>query len=167
MLARSKLYPTLALSGALHYGLPGVNPVQDEWMVYGVAGAVVSWSYDWGGDSLEAKAVDHRIARLASDEQSTREGIELGYDSALRDWNATRQALDVAKNSLDLAQTKMGIVASQNREGMASTTEFNDANLGLTQAELQYKTQLLSLLLKASQIEALSGESIEKWSVER
>ncbi len=164
-IARSKLFPTVELSGALHYGLPGVNPVQDQWMAYGVMGAFITWSFDWGGDVLKADAVDHNIAKLANDEITEREQIELSYNSALRDCDAAREALHVAKASLELDRTKMGIVQTQYEQGMASTTDFNDANLELTQAELQYRSLLLSLLLKASQIDALSGEPLEQWSV--
>jgi outer membrane protein TolC len=164
-IARSKFFPSVELSGALHYGLPGVNPIQNQWMVYGIMGAFITWSFDWGSDALKADAVDHDIAKLANDETTEREQIELNYNSALRDCDAAREALHVSKASLDLARTKMGIVKTQYEQGMASTTDFNDANLELTQAELQYRSLLLSLLLKASQIDALSGEPLEQWSV--
>ena len=164
-LAESKLYPTLALNGTLHYGIPGVNPVQNEWMLYGTAGVSLSWSFSWGGDSLAVRAVEHNLAKLSSDETSAREQIELEYNSAVRDWSAMKDELDVLEASLDLAGAKMAIVKSQYEQGLTSTTDFNDANLELTQAKLQCRTQLLSLMLKANQIEALSGEPIDQWSV--
>ncbi len=164
-LAESKLYPTLSLSGALHYGVPGVNPILNEWMLYGTAGAALTWSFNWGGDLLAARAVDRNLAKLGNDELSARHEIELDYASAVRDWYAMQSELKVIEASLDLARTKMGIVKVQYEQGMASTTDFNDANLGLTQAELQYRSQLLALLLKANQIDALSGEPIDRWSV--
>lgn len=166
-LAASKLYPTLAVSGALHYGIPGVNPIEDQWMFYGTAGASLSWSFDWGGDLLSVRAADHNLRKLASDELAARRAIELQYSSAVRAFHAMKSEADLLKASLDLAHTKMGIVKAQLDQGMATTTDFNDANLGLTQAELQYRSQLLALLLQANQIDAASGEPLDRWSVTR
>jgi hypothetical protein len=39
--------------------------------------------------------------------------------------------------------------------------------LRLTQAELQYRSQLLSLRLKANLLEAMSGQPIGQWSIEQ
>jgi len=164
-LAQSKLYPTLSLSGAIHYGLPGINPILNEWMLYGTAGAALSWSFNWGGDILTAQAADRSLAKLGSDERSARHQTELDYTRLVRDWEAMQSEAKVIEASLDLARTKMGIVKVQYEQGMASTTDFNDANLGLTQAELQYRSQLLALLLAANQIDAASGEPIDQWSV--
>ncbi|HUX13150.1 MAG TPA: TolC family protein [Spirochaetia bacterium] len=164
-LAESRYYPTVAVSGALHYGIPGVNPVKDEWMLYGTAGVSISWSYDWGGTTLSVKAADRNLSRLANDEAAAREALRLEFDKAVRDWHAMKEEADLLKASLDLAGTKMNIVKSQYDQGMASTTDFNDSNLELTQAELRYRSQLLALSLKANQIDALSGEPIDQWSI--
>jgi len=164
-LAESKLYPTLSLSAALHYGVPGVNPILNEWMLYGTAAAALSWSFNWGGDILAARAANRNLSKLGSDELSARHLIELDYASAVRDWYAMQSEAKVIEASLDLARTKMGIVKVQYEQGMASTTDFNDANLGMAQAELQYRSQLLALLFQANQIDALSGEPIDQWSV--
>lgn len=164
-LAESKYYPTLALSGTLHYGLPGVDPVDNQWMLYGTAGVSLTWSYDWGQTGMAVRAADSNLAKIANDEAAAREAVRLEYDKEVRDWHAMKEAADVLKASLDLSRTKMNIVKSQLEQGMASSTDFNDSNLELTQAELRYRNQLLSLQLKANQIDALSGESIEKWSI--
>jgi outer membrane protein TolC len=164
-LAASRLYPALTLNGGLHYGIPGVNPVENQWMLYATAGATLSWSYNWGADSLAVRAAERRLHRQAGEERSAREQLELEYGSAVRDWEAGREALGVLAASLELARTRMAIVSSQQAQGMASSNDFNDANLRLTQAELQYRSQLLSLLLKANLLDAMSGQPIEQWSI--
>jgi outer membrane protein TolC len=164
-LAASRHYPALTLSGGLHYGIPGVNPVENQWMLYATAGATLSWSYNWGADSLAVQAAERRLLRQASEERSVREQLELQYGSALRDWAATREELGVLAASLELARARMAIVSLQHAQGMASSTDFNDANLRLTQAELQYRSQILSLRLKANLLDAMSGQPIEQWSI--
>ena len=77
-------------------------------------------------------------------------------------WNALKQEADLLEQSLDLTRTRMNIVKFQLDQGMASTTDFTDSNLELTQAELGYRSQLLMLLLKANQIDALSRRSDRK-----
>ena len=164
-LAASRHYPALTLSGSLHYGIPGVNPVENQWMLYATAGATLSWSYNWGADSLAVQAAERRLLRQAGEERSAREQLELQYGSAVRDWAATREELGVLAASLELARARMAIVSLQQAQGMASSTDFNDANLRLTQAELQYRSQFLSLRLKANILDALSGQPIEQWSI--
>jgi outer membrane protein TolC len=166
-LAASRHYPALTLSGAVHYGIPGVNPVENQWMLYATAGAALSWSYNWGADTLAVRAAERRLLRQAAEERSAREQLQLEYDSLVRDWEATREELGVLAASLELARARMAIVSSQQAQGMASSTDFNDANLRLTQAELQYRSQLLSLRLKANLLEAMSGQPIGQWSIEQ
>lgn len=164
-LADSKAFPALSLGGAVHYGFPGMSALQNQWSLYATAGATVSWSFNWGGDFVAAQQVDASLAGLLSEELSAREKARLLYASAVRDWQAAKEALDVLAAARDLARARLAIVQTQYENGMASTTDFNDANLGLAQAELQYRSQLLSLLLKASQIDALAGIPVDKWSV--
>ncbi len=166
-LTASRHYPALTLSGAVHYGIPGVNPVENQWMLYATAGAALSWSYNWGADSLAVQAAERRLLRQAAEERSAREQLQLEYDSLVRDWEATREELGVLAASLELARARMAIVSSQQAQGMASSTDFNDANLRLTQAELQYRSQLLSLRLKANLLEAMSGQPIGQWSIDQ
>jgi outer membrane protein TolC len=164
-LAESKIYPALSLNGALHYGYPGVSTLGNQWSFYATAGATVSWSFNWGGDLLTARQVESNLAGLLMDESSAREKARLQYTRAVRDWRATKDALDVLAATRDLARARLTIVQTQYENGMASTTDFNDANLGLAQSELQYRSQLLSLLLKANQIDALAGNPVDQWSV--
>jgi len=164
-LAESKLYPSLSVNAALHYGIPGVNPIENAWMLYGTAGVSLSWSYDWGGGLRGVRAAERSIAGLDSDAASARQQVELEFGSMIREWTAMTDELDVLAAALELARTRMGIVKAQYDQGMASSTDFNDANLGLTQAELQYRSQLVSLLLEATRIQAASGQPVDDWSL--
>jgi outer membrane protein TolC len=163
--ADSKAFPALSVGGALHYGFPGVSALQNQWSLYATAGATVSWSFNWGGDLIAAQQVDANLAGLLSEESSARETARLHYTSAVRDWEAAKEELDVLAAARGLARARLSIVLTQYENGMSSTTDFNDANLGLAQADLRYRSQLLSLLLKASQIDALAGNPVVKWSV--
>jgi outer membrane protein TolC len=164
-LADSKILPAVSLGGAVHYGFPGMSALQNHWSLYATAGATVSWSFNWGGDFIATRQVDATLEGLLSDESSAREKARLLYARAVRDWQAAKDARDVLAAARDLARDSLLIVQSQYENGMASTTDFNDANLGLAQAELQYRSQLLALLLKASQIDALAGNPVDQWSV--
>jgi len=164
-LAEAAYYPAISVNGALHYGLPGANPIKNEWMLYGTAGISLTWSYDWGGTSLAVRAAETNLTRLSRSDSATRDELSLAFTKAVRDWHAMKAEAAVIASQLELSRSRMEIVKSQYDQGLASTNDFNDANLGLTQAELRYRTQLLALELAANQIDALSGEPIDQWSI--
>ena len=75
--------------------------------------------------------------------------------------------LDILRQALALTAEKADITEQQYNQGMATVTDFTDAALARTQAELRYRNQILLILLKRNQLEASSGLSPQYWSVSR
>jgi outer membrane protein TolC len=164
---RSAFYPEVTLNSQLHYGIPGANAVKNEWMLYATAGIGVSWSTDWGAAQARASAAEARKAALASSRRELTSQTSLRYRQDLRKLAAMIRELEILRQALELTAEKADITEQQYRQGMATVTDFTDANLALTQAELRYRTQILLILLKRNQLEAMSGLSPEDWSVSR
>lgn len=69
------------------------------------------------------------------------------------------------QTALSVAQQKMKIVQSRYQQGMASATDFNEANLQLTESELNLKRHYLLMVLKLNEIDYLSGKPLNQWSI--
>jgi outer membrane protein TolC len=69
------------------------------------------------------------------------------------------------KRALRLARRKMNIIKSQYEQGMSSATDFNTANLDLTEARLNVQRWRLRLALKLNELEFISGKPISAWSI--
>jgi outer membrane protein TolC len=167
VLERSAIYPKVALNSQLHYGIPGASPVENEWMLYGTAGIGVSWSTDWGAAKARAAAAEERKDALACSRTALASQTSLRYKQDLRELESMILKLDFLRKALDLTAEKTGITEQQYKQGMATVTDFTDATLALTQAELRYRTQILLILLKRNQLEATSGLLPDNWSVSR
>jgi outer membrane protein TolC len=162
---RSAIYPKVALNSQLHYGIPGANTVENEWMLYATAGISVSWSTDWGAAEARASAVEARKDALASSRSDLRSQTSLRYQQDLRELKSMFLKLEILRQALALTAEKADITEQQYKQGMATVTDFTDATLALTQAELRYRTQILLILLKRNQLEASIGLLPENWSV--
>jgi len=162
---RSAIYPKVALNSQLHYGIPGANTVENEWMLYATAGISVSWSTDWGAAEARASAVEARKDALASSRFDLRSQTSLRYEQDLRELKSMFLKLEILRQALALTAEKADITEQQYKQGMATVTDFTDATLALTQAELRYRTQILLILLKRNQLEASIGLLPENWSV--
>ena len=93
--------------------------------------------------------------------------LKTKYDSAVREYKALQKQNKVAISARDLAKRKLEIIQSRYNEGMSSVTEFTDANLELTDAEINLQRQSILLAVKVSEIDFLSGKSINQWSTEK
>jgi outer membrane protein len=162
---RSAIYPKVALNSQLHFGIPGANAVENEWMLYATAGISVTWSTDWGAAEARASAAEARKDALASSRCELTSQISLRYQQNLREFESMILKLEILRQALALTAEKADITEQQYKQGMATVTDFTDANLALTQAELRYRTQILLILLTRNQLEATSGLLPEYWSV--
>lgn len=161
---RSAYYPSVAIEAAVKYGNPGVDVIKKDWMTYGVWGAGVSWNlWSWGADKKAVEAREAGIVRLGYQKKALVDQIRTRFDTAVRELSAVKEQLKVSEKALELSRQKMKIIQSQSSQGMASATDFNDANLELTQAELSYATQMLTLDMKINEIDYLSGQPINEW----
>ncbi len=167
VLERSAVYPKVTLNSQLHYGIPGANAVENQWMLYATAGISVSWSTDWGAAQARGSAAEARKDALGSTRSELTSQTSLRYQQDLRELESMIQKLEILQQALALTAEKADITEQQYKQGMATVTDFTDATLALTQAELGYRTQILLILLKRNQLEAASGLLPENWSVSR
>lgn len=159
-------YPTLSLQTSARSGKPGVNPVDNKWMNYTTAGAVLQWNaWDWGGRAADQAAQRQDFLTWAAQQQQLRDQIKLNYNNALRDHKAMQKQLAVLKTSVKVAQDKMQIIQDQAKNGLATATDFRDADADLTQYQLKLTQQQLNLYLKLIELDQLSGKQIKDWRI--
>ncbi len=85
--------------------------------------------------------------------------------AAYRNVQNKQLEIEALKAALERVDWQMKRIKSLVKQGMASVTDFNEANLQLTQAELNLKRQRLLMALKRSEIEYLSGKPLNQWRI--
>ncbi len=163
---QSGYYPRIALQAGLKYGKPGAAFIGNDWMLYGVWGVGVQWNlWSWRGDRAAVEAQEAAIRKVEFNRSALQDKVKTRYDNALREYHSLKKQLKVSQSALKLAKDKMAVIESRYRQGMASATDFNDTNLELTEAQINYKKQLLFILLKISEIDYISSKPISEWSI--
>lgn len=167
-ITKSGYYPNIGLFAGIKYAKPGVNFIENDWMTYGVWGVNLNWNlFKWGADNLKSQSQQAAMNVINFQYQNLNNQLKTKYDAAVREYRALQKQNKVAISARDLAKRKMEIIQSRYNEGMSSVTEFNDANLELTDAEINLQRQLILLAIKISEIDFLSGKSINQWSIEK
>jgi len=163
---RSGYFPNLAVQAAYKYGKPGLDMIKNEWMPYGVWGVSLHWNlFSWNADKLHVQAAKENLRQLDYSRQALRDRIRERFDKNLREYESLRAQGRVLLRALQLARRKMDIVKSQYEQGMISATDFNTANLELTEARIKVQRWRLHLSLKLNELEFISGKPISAWSI--
>lgn len=167
-ITQSGYYPKIGLFAGIKYGKPGIDMIENDWMTYGVWGVNMSWNlFKWGADYLKVQSHKASVNSIGYQYKAASDKVKLKFDAAVREYHAKRKQLKVMVIARNLAKNKMQIIESRYRQGMSTVTEFNDANLELTDAEINLQRQKILLALKISEIDFLSGKSINQWSIEQ
>ena len=167
-ITKSGYYPKIGLFAGVKYAKPGVNFIRNNWMTYGVWGVNLNWNlFKWGADHLKSQSLKAAKNTIEFQYQNLTNQLKTKYDAAVREYRALQKQNKVALSARDLAKRKMEIIQSRYNEGMSSVTEFNDANLELTDTEINLQRQSILLAIKVSEIDYLSGKSINQWSIEK
>jgi outer membrane protein TolC len=157
-------YPRIWLSASFNYGKPGIDIIQNEWSTYGKWMIGLQWNiWNWGADyaSVQSRELQYKALQLSGED--IQDQLKLQYDKAVRSFNALNEQLAVTKQAVKVAHEKMQIVEIRAKNGQLSATDFNDANLELSQTELKEKQLLIQLNLQANEIDFLSGKPVTNW----
>jgi len=166
-ITQSAYFPKIATYVSLKHGKPGVDFIKNDWMTYGIWGISLSWNlFKWNSDKLKMQSQEAGIQKVEYQYKDAKDKLQTQYDNSVREFKSLQKQYHVVVAALKLAQNKMKIVDSQYKQGMSSTSDFNEANLELTEAEINQKKQMLLMAIKINEIDYLSGKSINEWSIE-
>lgn len=157
-------YPKIWLSASFNYGKPGIDIIKNDWSTYGKWMIGLQWNiWNWRSDaaSIEAKHLQYQALQFS--ERALSDQAQLNYDKALRSFKTLEKQHMVAREAVKVAREKMQIVEANAQNGQLSASDFNEANLELSQAELKQKQILVQLNLQASEIDYLSGKPVNSW----
>jgi len=167
-LTRSGYYPSVALNAAFKYGDPGADIIKREWMGYGVWGVGVHWNiFQWGADSKAEEAGEANIRQLQHQYRALNDNIRTEYEKSKRELTSLREQLNVLKMALLISNDKLRLIENRYKQGMASGSDFNDANLNMTETELKYRQFLTAVALKLNELDYKSGKPIQHWRIEQ
>lgn len=163
-ISQSGYYPKVFINASYNYGRPGIDIIKNEWSTYGKWMIGLQWNiWSWRADQASVQSKDLQFRALQLSEQALSDQLKLEYDKAVRSFNALSDQYKVAREAVGVAREKMQIIEVNAQNGQVSASDFNEANLELSQAELKQKQILIQLNLQASKIDYLSGKPVKTW----
>jgi outer membrane protein len=157
---RGPLYPALSAFGAVDYGRPGVDMIQNDWMLYERAGATLSWTlWDWGIRKNKVQEVQAARRQLEDANNLFESQVRLQIAAAKLALNTGQQRLEVTAQGQRLAADILHWVENRYREGVATEDEYQDAQSELLNSQINAIVALADYrLAQVALIAALGGE---------
>ncbi|MGH7495197.1 MAG: TolC family protein [bacterium] len=152
-LAQSALFPEIGAEAKYYYSKPGLNPVANQWMNYGMIGVNMQWNL-WRGnqDRHRMEAADVEYHRLTLEERELLRNIDYEVERSWENAKYAVEQIELAEQLVRQQQERYRIADVQQREGVATTNDLIVAESDLTQAEVQLQRALIEYYLAQSEM---------------
>ncbi len=162
--ARANYYPKVFISASYNYGRPGIDVIENKWNSYAKWMVGMQWNiWNWWADQAALNSSDLKFKALQYNEETLKDQLQLNYDAARRALESLKKQYNVALLAVKVAHEKMNIIEVNAKNGQLAASDFNEANIELSQAHLRQKQILVQLNLKASELDYLSGTALQNW----
>jgi outer membrane protein TolC len=160
---KGSFYPTLSAFGAVDYGRPGVDVIKNDWMLYERAGASLSWTlWDWGIRKNKVQEIQAARRQLDDARSQLESQVRLQIASAKLALSTAQQRIKVTEQGRKLAQDILDWVQNRYLQGVATETEYQDAQSDNLASRINAIVALADYrLARVALIAALGGESAQ------
>ncbi len=155
---KSGLYPQIFAQASYHYGRPGVNFFEDEWMNYYTVGINLRWHL-WNRSKVRNRVQQAKqsIDILTVEEQKIIASIEQEVKQSYRNMLSDIDQIQMSQSLLDQENERYRITKQKFEQGLTTTIDLTDAESSLTAAELQLKQTYISWLKNKTQMDYATG----------
>ncbi len=157
--ARSGYLPTLAFSGGWAWANSEFPPNNRSWSLS------LSGSYPlFNGFQRETQVYRARATADLAREQERAAQLNLSseLDAAYSTAEAAQAGIGLAEQNVELSEESLRVVQERYRLGLATILDLQDAQITLTQAEVDLVTRRFDSQVAVAQIEALLGRRVEE-----
>jgi outer membrane protein TolC len=156
--ARGALLPSLSGSATYHYGKPGVNMTENQWMDYYTLALTASWTlWDWQGRAQrvsQSRAASHAVEERRTDLVNA---LNTHYRTALSTLHTAQAAQTKAAERTDIERRRLDLVEGRMRQGLASESEYLDISDDLAAAETDLVSATTQLRLAEADLLSAAG----------
>ncbi|HEX9975325.1 MAG TPA: TolC family protein, partial [bacterium] len=158
-IAEGGMYPSLAAFGTLGYGKPGLDFIKREWMDYWLVGIGAEWNlWSWGKTKSQVQQAKLKVNAITETERQVRNAIELDVTQACLLLEETNKRLQLTSVMEDQALESYRVTENSYKQGLATHTEFFDAQSELTRAQLQkVQAEIDAALAKANWLRSVGA----------
>ncbi|NUO20026.1 TolC family protein [bacterium] len=142
------LLPNVGAAAVYHYAKPGVDMIENEWMDYYTLGVSMSWTL-WDFHEARSRAKSQEV--LARSLSATRSDVLKTFESraltSLETRDAARPVESKLRERLQIETRRVEMLSNTLAAGLASESQWLDAQDDLTIAELEWISSVVALRL--------------------
>lgn len=154
--------PRLSAFGSAGYGRPGLNPVNEDFDAYFVAGLKVQWApWTWGRTGRERQALDIQRQIVASEEAAFTSRLTRDIQSDLADIERLETALALDDQIVALRERVEVETRLRFTEGVVTGSEYVDRSTDVLEARLARATHRVQQVQARARLMTTLGLEIE------
>ena len=149
----SNYLPKMYLAFSYHYGKPGVNFFEDEWMDYWTVGVQFSWNiWRWGRDRASVQQQNYALQQVALQKQFIQRATETKARKYLQQIKELSDQQRLLETMILEKQEKYDLIKQRWEQGQQTTLDVLQAERELTDTEMkkslvQIQGKIIFLLL--------------------
>lgn len=158
-IVKSSFYPHVYGQVAYHYGKPGANFFENEWMDYLTVGISFQWElWNMSRRRQQLKQANYTLNILTHEQkkiiESIKKEVEEGYQNLLSD----RDQIELTQQLVKQERERYRIINNQYNQGLASSLDLTEAENALTTAELRLQQNKISWYINRAYLKLVTGQ---------
>lgn len=136
-IASAQTLPQVSGFGEVHYGKPGIDFFQKEWMLYFQGGITVNWTlFNWGKAEAEKEVLDLDIQKIRNQSELFLNDIRENLEKLYQLKRTLENKIALAEEMIENTREEAGIKADLYRERRLPNRDYLAALEALEQAEV-------------------------------
>ncbi len=158
-IAKSALWPQIFASASFHYARPGVNFFEDEWMTYYTVGIQMQWRlWTWRQDGYRIQQAQIEQERLRLQKRALIQDIRQQVQEAYLNLQSALEQIRLQERLVDQERERYRRVSEQYDQGQAALLDLRNAEIRLTEAELQLQSNYIEAYQAHLQLQFAIGQ---------
>lgn len=156
--AIGSLLPSLSAGARYNVGRPGVDPIADQWMNWASAHVALSWTlWDWGARMRQVDEARASARAIDARRTDVHRRLQEAFATASSRIDFARRQGEKATQRRAAEARRLELVGARHDAGMASETEYLDAQDDLAEAEAAEVQTVAALRLAEAELLYAAG----------
>jgi len=154
MVAMSKgsYLPTIAFVANYGYKYPDREYNPDFYATWTVSVVAQMNLFDWGETYYKQAQSEYQLAQIKNTQKMIQDGVTLDVTQSFFQANEAKEKIQVSKKTVEQAKENFRVTEDKFKEGMATNTDFLDANGLLTRAQNDYISALADYRISVAKL---------------